>query len=64
MEAQMAAEPEFLLRLYNESSLLLRHQYRQGNPLRPWRVLVICPSRDLNFGDPIPVAEFLRERLL
>jgi hypothetical protein len=24
---------------------------------------VICPSRDLNFGDPIPVAEFLRERV-
>jgi predicted transposase YdaD len=32
--------------------------------LRHWRVLVICPSRDLNFGDPIPVAEFLRERLI
>jgi predicted transposase YdaD len=64
LEAQMAADPEFLLRLYNESSLLLRHQYRQGQPLRHWRVLVICPSRDLNFGDPVPVAEFLRERLL
>jgi predicted transposase YdaD len=64
LEAQMAADPEFLLRLYNESSLLLRHQYRQGQPLRHWRVLVICPSRDLNFGDPIPVAEFLRERLI
>jgi predicted transposase YdaD len=64
MEAQMAADPEFLLRLYNESSLLLRHHYRLGNPLRYWRVLVICPSRDLNFGDPVPVAEFLRERLL
>jgi predicted transposase YdaD len=43
LEAQMAADPEFLLRLYNESSLLLRHQYRQGQPLRHWRVLVICP---------------------
>jgi predicted transposase YdaD len=64
LEAQMAADPEFLLRLYNESSLLLRHQYRQGQPLRHWRVLVICPSRQLNFGDPVPVAEFLRERLL
>jgi hypothetical protein len=60
----MAADPEFLLRLYNESSLLLRHQYRQSQPLRHWRVLVICPSRDLNFGDPVPLAEFLRERLL
>jgi predicted transposase YdaD len=64
MEAQMAAEPEFLLRLYNETSLLLRHQHRQGQPLRYWRVLVICPSRDLNFGDPIPVEEFLRKRVI
>ena len=55
LEAQMAADPEFLLRLYNESSLLLRHQYRQGQPLRHWRLLVICPSRQLNFGDPVPV---------
>ncbi len=64
MEAQMAANPEFFLRLYNASSLLLRHQYRQGQPVRYWRVLVICPSRDLNFGDPQPVSEFLRERVL
>ena len=61
MEAQMAANPEFFLRLYNASSLLLRHQYRQGQSVRYWRVLVICPSRDLNFGDPMPVAEFLRD---
>jgi predicted transposase YdaD len=64
MEAQMAAKPDFFLRLYNESSLLLWHQHRQGQPLRYWRVLVICPSRYLNFGDPLPVAEFLRERVL
>jgi predicted transposase YdaD len=64
LEAQMAADPEFLLRLYNESGLLLRHQYRQGQPLRHWRVLVICPSRLLNYGDPIPVEEFVRERLI
>jgi predicted transposase YdaD len=64
MEAQMAAKPDFFLRLYNESSLLLRHQHRQGQPIRYWRVLVICPSRDLNFGDPVPVAEFLRERVV
>jgi predicted transposase YdaD len=64
MEAQMAAHPEFFLRLYNGSSLLLRHQFRQGQPVRHWRVVVICPSRDLNFGDPVPVAEFLRERVL
>ncbi|MFM9101222.1 MAG: Rpn family recombination-promoting nuclease/putative transposase [Cyanobium sp.] len=64
MEAQMAANPEFYLRLYNGSSLLLMHQFRQGQPVRYWRVLVFCPSRDLNFGDPIPVAEFLRERVI
>jgi predicted transposase YdaD len=64
MEAQMASDPEFFLRLYNESGLLLRHQYRQGQPVRLWRVLVICPSRELNFGDPVPVAEFLKERVL
>jgi predicted transposase YdaD len=64
MEAQMAANDEFFLRLYNASSLLLRHQYRQGQPVRHWRVLLICPSRDLNFGDPLPVSEFLRERVI
>ena len=64
LEAQMAANPEFFLRLYNGSSLLLTHQDRQGQPVRHWRVLVICPSRDLNFGDPVPVAEFLRERVV
>jgi len=64
LEAQMAANPEFFLRLYNGSSLLLTHQCRQGQPVRHWRVLVICPSRDLNFGDPVPVAEFLRERVV
>jgi len=64
MEAQMAADPEFFLRLYNGSSLLLMHQHRQGQPVRYWRVLVFCPSKDLNFGDPVPVAEFLRERVI
>ncbi len=64
MEAQMASDPEFFLRLYNESGLLLRHQFRQGQPVRHWRVLVFCPSRELNFGDPVPVEEFLRERVL
>jgi len=57
LEAQMAPDPEFFLRLYSGSSLLLQHQSRQGQPVRDWRVLVICPSRDLNFGDPSPVAE-------
>ena len=64
LEAQMAADPDFFLRLYKESSLLLWHQHRQGQPVRHWRVLVICPSRELPFGDPLPVAEFLRERVL
>ena len=64
LEAQMAAEPTFLLRLYIETALLLGHQQRQGQPVRHWRVLVICPSRHLNFGDPLPVAEFLRERVI
>ena len=64
MEAQMAANDEFFLRLYIQSGLLLGHQHRQGQPVRHWRVLVICPSRDLNFGDPLPVAEFLRERVI
>lgn len=64
MEAQMAPDPEFFLRIYSGSSLLLQHQSRQDQPVRFWRVLVICPSRDLNFGDSIPVAEFLRERVI
>ena len=64
LEAQMAADPDFFLRLYKESSLLLWHQHRQGQPVRHWRVLVICPSRELPFGDPLPMAEFLRERVL
>ena len=64
LEAQMASDPEFFLRLYNSSSLLLRHQFRQGQPLRLWNVVVICPSRELSFGDPVPVAEFLRERVI
>ena len=32
--------------------------------MRHWRVVVICPSRELAFGDPLPVQEFLRERVL
>ena len=27
-------------------------------------MVVICPSRDLNFGDPTPEQEFVRERLV
>jgi predicted transposase YdaD len=28
-----------------------------------WRVVVICPHRHLNFGSPVAVAEFVRERV-
>jgi predicted transposase YdaD len=64
LEAQMAADPAFLLRLYAETGRLLQQQDRQSRPIRHWQVVVICPSRDLNFGDPMPVREFVRERLV
>jgi predicted transposase YdaD len=64
LEAQMAGDPHFFLRLYSEGGLLLRHQQRQGQPIRHWRVVVICPSKQLPFGDPLPVQEFLRERVI
>ena len=60
----MAGDPHFFLRLYSEGGLLLRHQQRQGQPIRHWRVVVICPSKQLPFGDPLPVQEFLRERVI
>ncbi len=41
LEAQMAAKPDFFLRLYIESALLLGHQERQNQPLRHWRPCVI-----------------------
>jgi hypothetical protein len=28
-----------------------------------WRVVVLCPSRQLHFGDPAPVAEFVEQRV-
>ena len=64
LEAQMAADPAFLLRLNAETARLLQQQDRQGRPIRHWQVVVICPSRELNFGDPTPVREFVRERLV
>jgi predicted transposase YdaD len=64
LEAQMAGDPHFFLRLYSEGALVLRHQQRQGQPIRHWRVVVICPSKQLPFGDPLPVQEFLRERVI
>jgi predicted transposase YdaD len=37
---------------------------RQGRPIRQWQVVVICPSRELNFGDPTPVQEFVERRVV
>jgi predicted transposase YdaD len=59
LEAQMQADPEFLLRLYAESGRFLA----QERTIRQWLVVVICPSRQLGFGDPQPVAEFLEHRV-
>jgi predicted transposase YdaD len=64
LEAQMAADPGFLLRLNAETARLLQQQYRQGSAIRHWQVVVICPSRDLNFGDPTPVQEFVNRRVV
>ena len=59
LEAQMAADPDFLLRLYAESARFLL----QDKTIRHWLVVVICPSRQLAFGDPEPVREFLERRV-
>ena len=64
LEAQMAADPGFLLRLNAETARLLQQQDRQGRAIRHWRVVVICPSRDLNFGDPTSVREFVERRVV
>jgi predicted transposase YdaD len=64
LEAQMGADPEFLLRLNAETGCLLQQQQRQGRPIRHWQVVVICPSRQLNFGDPTPVEEFVERRVV
>ena len=64
LEAQMAADPGFLLRLNAETGRLLQQQDCQGRPIRYWQVVVICPSRDLNFGDPTPVREFVERRVV
>ncbi|MCX5956066.1 MAG: DUF2887 domain-containing protein [Cyanobacteria bacterium] len=59
LEAQMAADGGFLRRLYAETARLLQ----QEPTIHHWRVVVLCPSRQLNFGDPAPVAEFVEQRL-
>jgi len=57
LEAQMAADPKFLRRLYAQSARLVEQE------IEHWRVVVICPNRRLNFGSPRAVAEFVRERV-
>ena len=59
LEAQMAADRGFLLRLYTESARFLQQEHWQRN----WRVVVICPHRDLDFGAPTPVREFIEHRI-
>ncbi len=59
LEAQMAADGGFLRRLYAETARLVQ----QEPTIHHWRVMVLCPSRQLNFGDPAPVAEFVEQRL-
>jgi predicted transposase YdaD len=58
-EAQMQADPEFLLRLYAESGRFLL----QEKTIHRWQVVVLCPLRSMAFGDPEPVAEFLEHRV-
>jgi predicted transposase YdaD len=55
----MAAEGGFLRRLYAETARLVQ----QEPSIHHWRVVVLCPSRQLNFGDPAPVAEFVEQRV-
>ena len=59
LEAQMQADPEFLLRLYVESGRFLL----QEKAIRRWQVVVLCPLRSIAFGDPEPVTEFLEHRV-
>ena len=59
LEAQMGPDPGFLRRLYAESARLLQ----QETSIHAWQVLVITPSRQLNFGASEPVAEFLACRV-
>jgi len=59
LEAQMAVDRGFLLRLYAESARFLQQERWQ----RDWRVLVICPHRHLDFGAHTPVQEFIEHRV-
>jgi predicted transposase YdaD len=55
----MAADGGFLRRPYAETARLLQ----QEPGIERWLVVVLCPSRQLNFGDPAPVAEFVEQRV-
>jgi len=55
----MAADAGFLRRLYAETARLLQ----QEPGIERWRVVVLCPSRELHFGDPAPLAEFVEQRV-
>jgi predicted transposase/invertase (TIGR01784 family) len=59
LEAQMAADGKFLRRLYAQSARLVEQEVE----IEHWRVVVICPHRHLNFGSPVAVEEFVRERV-
>ena len=59
LEAQMAENPDFLLRLYAESARLLQQERWQ----KDWQVVVICPHRHMNFGSLRPVREFVEHRV-
>ena len=59
LEAQMAADGRFLRRLYAQSARLVEQEVE----IEHWRVVVICPHRQLNFGSPVAVEEFVRERV-
>lgn len=59
LEAQMATDTGFLRRLYAETARLLQ----QEPTINQWRVVVLCPSRQLGFGDLDPVAEFIAQRV-
>ena len=59
LEAQMAPDPGFLRRLYAESARLLQ----QDSSIHHWRIVVLCPRKDMGFGDPTAVAEFIERRV-
>ncbi|MFN9621000.1 MAG: DUF2887 domain-containing protein [Synechococcaceae cyanobacterium] len=59
LEAQMAADGGFLRRLFAECARLVQ----QEPSIHQWRVVVLCPSRQLHFGNPAPVAEFVKHRV-